>query len=57
VSVDLVGHVGVALATVQFTIIAVADRDARSDVDALAEGMRASLHTLAGSTRGRPGRA
>lgn len=33
----------------QFTVIAVADRDACPDVEAFADGMRASLQALAGS--------
>jgi hypothetical protein len=49
IGVNLTFGVGALSYAGQFTVIAVADRDACPDVEAFADGMRASLLALAGS--------
>jgi len=49
ISVNLTLGVGALSYAGQFNVIVVADRDACSDVEAFADGMRASLQALAGS--------
>jgi WS/DGAT/MGAT family acyltransferase len=50
ISVNLTLGVGALSYAGQFTVIAVADRDTCPDVEAFADGVRASLHALAAST-------
>jgi diacylglycerol O-acyltransferase / wax synthase len=51
IGVNLTVGVGALSYAGQFTVIAVADRDTCPDVEAFADGMRASLRALAGTVQ------